>query len=31
MALSNDIGYGRPRGNAIAKAMTLPKYTVAAT
>lgn len=29
MALSNDIGYGRPRGNAIAKAMTLPKYTVA--
>ena len=29
MALSNDLSFGRPRGNAITKAMTLAKYTVA--
>lgn len=29
MALSNDLGFGSPRGAAITKAMTLAKYTVA--
>lgn len=29
MPLSNDLTYGRPRGNQITKALTLQPYTVA--